>query len=297
MKKMTNRISVAVVMTVFNRKEKTEKCIKSIIKETENDSISLDFYITNDCSTDGTEELLKYYQKNYPNNSFVILSGSGNLFWNKGMYLSYGEALKKKYDFYLWVNNDVEFSKGFLLELIKDYNKARRNQKFVIICGAVRYRDKNELSYGGAVNYSKINPYKRLLLVPNGNIQKCDCINGNCLLIPGETGVLVGNVDERYEHGFGDFDYGYKLIKYGGQPYVASNFVGMCDRNSTVGSWKDSSLPLKMRFELKNKPIGQPPYSHKIFLRKWFPKFWFYYWIKPYVRIICSSLINKIRKR
>lgn len=293
---MNNSISIAVVMTVFNRKEKTKKCIESILKEVNDSSIDIDFYITDDGSTDGTKDLIKGYQKKYKDSKFFILNGSGNLFWNKGMYLAYGEALKNKYNFYLWVNNDVEFYSGFLSVLIKDYNKSKNNNQSVIICGAVRYIDKNELSYGGSLNKSKTNPYKRELIMPNGEIQKCHCINGNCLLIPSETSELIGNVDERYEHGFGDFDYGYKLIEAGGQPYIASRFVGICDRNSIVNTWKDSSLSIKRRIELKNKPTGQPPYSHKIFLKKWFPKMWLYYWIKPYMGIIVSSINYKIRK-
>lgn len=293
---MINSISIAVVMTVFNRKDKTDKCISSILKEIIDDSIKIDFYITDDCSTDGTDNLIQQYKINYPTNKFVVLEGTGKLFWNKGMHLSYGEALKNNYDFYLWVNNDVEFEKGFLSGLIKDYYEAQKQNNLVIICGPVRYKDKYEISYGGAINESAINPYKRRMVTPVGRIQECQCINGNCLLIPKETASLIGNVDERYEHGFGDFDYGYKLIECGGQPYSASNFVGICDRNSIIGSWKDSSLPLRKRIELKNRPTGQPLYSHKIFLKKWYPRLWVYYLIKPYVGIVSSSLINKIRK-
>jgi len=294
---MNKSISVAVVMTVFNRKEQTEKCISSILKEMDHMSLNTDFYVTDDGSNDGTRELFKHYQEMYTNSKFVVLEGSGSLFWNKGMHLAYGEALKQtSYDFYLWVNNDVEFFTGFLSEILRDYSRAREKQEYVIICGGVRYRDRNELSYGGAINHSEINPYNRTLLTPNGHIQECDCVNGNCLLIPSETAALIGNIDERYEHGFGDFDYGYRLIRAGGQPYVASEFVGKCDRNSIIGSWKDTSLPINKRFLLKNKPTGQPPYSHKIFLKKWFPKLWFYYWIKPYIGIVSSSLTYRIRK-
>lgn len=295
---MKKSISIAVVLTVFNRKEQTEKCLLSVLREIKTDkSINIDFYITNDKSTDATGELLNSFQKKYTNINFFVFEGTGNLYWNKGMHLAYGEALKSTYDFYLWVNNDVEFYEGFLHDLLKDYSTAKKNNMPVIICGSVSYRGRKEISYGGAVNYSKINPYKRTLLIPSGSVQECDCINANCLLIPWESALLVGNLEERYEHGFGDFDYGYRLIKAGGQPFVASNFVGKCDRNSLNGSWKDSSLPIKKRVALKNSPTGQPPYSHKLFLKKWFPAFWYYYWIKPYARIIISSIVYKVRKQ
>lgn len=289
-------ISIAVVMTVFNRKEKTEKCISSILSEITDDSVSIDFYITDDNSTDGTVDLINSFKECSLDSNFIVLEGNGNLFWNKGMHLAYGAALKQNYDYYLWVNNDVEFYNGFLEGLINDYLSVRKYNRYSIICGPVHYKDKKELSYGGALNKSKINPYKRVMVKPIGNAQKCHCINGNCLLIPKETSDLIGNVDERYEHGFGDFDYGYKLIENGGQPYSASKYVGTCDRNKIDGTWKDASLPIKKRIELKNKPTGQPPYSHKIFLKKWYPKMWIYYYVKPYIGILFSSLINNIRK-
>ena len=104
------------------------------------------------------------------------------------------------------------------------------------------------------------------------------------------------SVDEIYEHGFGDFDYGYRLLNAGGQPYIASDFVGTCDRNSKKGTWEDPSIPLKERIKKKNSPVGQPFASHKYFLKKWFPTFWPYYLYKPYARILVTSAIHKVRR-
>lgn len=284
-------------MTLFNRADKTKKCIDSILSESIKGDFLFNFYITNDGSTDNTGTLLDEYIRNNRSHSFHIFSGSGNLFWNKGMYLAYEEALKNNCDYFLWVNNDVEFSKGFLNELIRDAERVSKETSIYLICGSVSYRDRNELSYGGAVNLSKVNPYKRKLLQPNGKPQNCDCVNGNCLLIPHATGILIGNVDERYEHGFGDFDYGYKVNAGGGQCYVASNFVGKCDRNDICGTWRDITLPICKRIELKNRPTGQPPYSHRVFLRKWFSTLWLWYLVSPYVSIIMTGLKYKITRR
>ena len=90
---MNKVVSVAVIMTVYNRKKKTKKCITSILEDVSKDSIGIDFYITNDGSTDGTLEMIEDLKNTY-NNKFIVINGTGNLFWNKGMYLSYGEALK-----------------------------------------------------------------------------------------------------------------------------------------------------------------------------------------------------------
>ena len=80
-----NMISIAVIMTVFNRKEKTKTCIDFLISEIFETQCSMDFYITNDGCTDGTHDLLESYNK-FPNVHIVELQGTGNLFWNKGMH-------------------------------------------------------------------------------------------------------------------------------------------------------------------------------------------------------------------
>ena len=209
---------------------------------------------------------------------------------------AYGEALKNNVDYYLWVNNDVIFRKGFLQAIINDALEAKKTHTLSIICGSVSKIGSDEWSYGGTKNLSNVNPYKRKVIIPNGHIQECDCVNGNCLLIPYETAICVGNIEERYEHGFGDFDYGYKLKSQGGKNFVASEYVGYCDRNTDLGTWKDPSVPFIERIKKKNKPNGQPYKSHKLFLKKWFPKLWLYYLWKPYIGIAVTSLKYKVKK-
>lgn len=162
-----SKTSVAVVMTVFNRIEKTSKCIDSLLAENTNDEFHFSFYITNDGSTDNTSEVLAQYQARFPEVSFSILNGSGNLFWNKGMFLAYGKALKSNVDYYLWVNNDVVFRKGFLEKIINDAKVAKEQSKLIMICGSVSKMGSNEWSYGGVKNLSNVNPYKRQIVIPS----------------------------------------------------------------------------------------------------------------------------------
>lgn len=288
-------ISVAIIMTVFNRVDKTKKCIDSILKENIKNEFCFSFYITNDGSNDGTDKLLKDYQTNYKDINFNVFLGDGTLFWTKGMAVSYGEALKNKHDYYLWVNNDVTFKEGFLEALIKDEKTARDIVTLNIICGTVCSFDDGEWTYGGYKNLSKTNPYKRTKIFPNGDIQVCDCVNGNCLLIPFVTAQKLGNLDKRYAHAFGDFDYGYKLKANGGKAFVASGYVGYCNRNSLLNTWNDPSLKIVERIKKKNLPNGVPYKSHKLFLQKWFPKYWVYFLWRPYFRICITSLQNKLK--
>ena len=92
-------LSVAAILTCFNRKNKTQKCLESLFKILPD----CDVYITDDGSTDGTRDML---HQCFP--KVKVISGTGNLFWSRGMYTAWKEAVKGKYDYYLWLNDDIE---------------------------------------------------------------------------------------------------------------------------------------------------------------------------------------------
>ena len=71
--------SIAVLLTVFNRKEKTLQCLGNLYKQLPIQGYSVDIYLTNDGCTDGTPEAIaqKFPEVN-------IIHSKGNLFWNRG---------------------------------------------------------------------------------------------------------------------------------------------------------------------------------------------------------------------
>lgn len=92
---------IAIIMTCFNRKEKTLKCLGSLLADSEH---NLQVYMVDDGSTDGTGDAVKV---SFP--QVNVIRGDGNLFWNRGMHMAFSKAVEVGYDFYLWVNDDVEF--------------------------------------------------------------------------------------------------------------------------------------------------------------------------------------------
>ena len=92
--------TIAVLLTVFNRKDKTLKCLEQLYNQLPLREYQVDIYLTNDGCTDGTPEAIN---QKYP--QIHIIQGTGNLFWNRGMYLAWQEAAKNDYDFYLWLND------------------------------------------------------------------------------------------------------------------------------------------------------------------------------------------------
>lgn len=287
-------IKVAIILTCHNRICKTERCLDTIIQG--NKEYDITFFITEDASIDGTLEMLINKTKlNYENVRFIITKGNGNLFWNRGMFISFEKALKENFQFYIWVNDDVKFYDSFISDLIADYNYAKQINKYSIITGATKWSNKKQVSYGGGKLLNKKNILNFRILAPNGNIQECDVMNGNCVLISKDLSEKVGNLDYRYEHAFGDIDYGFRVKRIGGVIFVSSKFIGDCDKNCHINTWGDYRLPILKRIKLMKNKNGLPRRSLKLILKKWTGFRWIIYYYRPYFHIFVSNILFKLR--
>ena len=106
--------SIAVLLTVHNRKEKTLECLSYLYQQKIPEGYYFDVYLTNDGCTDGTPDAVKQH---YP---FVnIINGDGNLYWNRGMYKAWETASStQNYDYYFWLNDDTTLKENALSILV-----------------------------------------------------------------------------------------------------------------------------------------------------------------------------------
>lgn len=214
---------IAVLLTCYNRKEKTLKSLSSVFSQDGlGNEYNIEVFLVDDGSTDGTNYAI--------NNQFPkvnIIAGDGNLFWNRGMCLAWQTAANanKKFDYYLWLNDDTFLNSDAInILLIGGLDNS-------IICGTTISKKNNKLTYGG---YSTS---KKKLISPNGVLQECDYFNGNCVLIPHKVFELVGNLDSIFHHALGDFDYGLRARKLGVKLYVSSEVIGNCDNHPNLPKW------------------------------------------------------------
>jgi len=77
---MKSNATIAVLITCFNRKAKTLESLRLLFAQDLPPDVSLQVYLVDDGSTDGTGEAIA---QTYP--QVTILSGTGSLFWNGGM--------------------------------------------------------------------------------------------------------------------------------------------------------------------------------------------------------------------
>ena len=270
---------IAVLLTCFNRKEKTIKCLESLFDATMPEEFELEVFLVDDGSMDGTgEEVQKVFPK------VNVISGDGNLFWNRGMNLAWKTATDKgAFSFYLWLNDDVIVHKYFLKSLLKDFEKIGKSDSIVVgPCSSLE----GEVTYSGYINLRN-----NRKIEPNGEIQLCEYFNGNVVLIPHAVFKKVGYLDPIYHHDQGDFDYGLRAEKLGVKSYVCAISIGICERHSELPRWCNPNYPLGDRLKSFKSPLGGRPKLTFIFQKKYIGlTIAIYHYLTIHVRLVFPRL-------
>ncbi len=260
-------MKIAVLLTCHNRKEKTINCINGLSLST----ADISFVVVDDGSNDGTVEALEQMK------DVTVLKGDGNLFYSGGMRKAMEYALASiDADFYVLVNDDVSFYEG-ILDKVSMLDMGR------VYVGAMQDSDGN-CSYGGVKYYSGIHYNK---VTPQSTDRSCDTFNANFVAVPAGIFKTVPIMDEHYIHSLGDFDYGLSIKKAGYPIEVLEYYAGVCNNNSSLGTWNDKSLSRKERIRLKESVKGAPFKPWFYFLKKNFGLgYALIYSITPYLRIM-----------
>ena len=236
---------VALMLSCYNRKEKTRQCLLSLKEQCANEqNLSVDIYVFDDNSTDGTREMLNEL---FP--EIIVIQGDGNSFWCKSMYILMKVTSERNYDFYLMINDDVSFYKNALYTMFHSYEKAGGG------CGIVG-TTRNSLT--GIATYGGRNELRGALLEPDVNLKKCQWTNWNCFLVDAEIVSKIGIIDGKYKHSWGDYDYSFRMVKNGIPIYIAEDYVGECELNSVKGSFQDATLKRSERLRKLISPKGMP---------------------------------------
>lgn len=207
---------VAVLMTCYNRMETTLRCLRSLFAQELPAGWTLDVWLVDDASPDGTGEKVKaaFPQVN-------VITSPGNLFWCKGMRLAWDTAAKAKgYDGYLWLNDDVELYPGALMALAAD---AEAVEDEAILVGALHAERRGPDDLSAAVVYGV--GYAR----PTGRPERSKgAMNGNFVYVTRPAYQTIGPLYGGYGHGYGDHDYGWMADRAGVARYCLSKAVGFC---------------------------------------------------------------------
>lgn len=231
---------IAVLITCFNRVNTTIECLDNLFQATLPANTSVEVFLVDDASPDltGLKVKAKYPEVN-------VISGDGTLYWSGGMYKAWEEAANtKEFDFYLWLNDDTHILPEAIVELIKD--DAISQSKSVIV-GSCQSKKDNSFTYGGYVGETS--------LIPTGVPQKCEFTNGNLVWVPKHVYSTIGNLNKRYIHLYGDFDYSMRVNRAGLSCYASSQFLATCEPNEK-SYWGTEDLSTWQKLKLLHHPKG-----------------------------------------
>lgn len=241
---MGAKYSIAVLMTCYNRVETTLRCLERLKAAVELVSDArFDVWLVDDASPDDTGTKVKAA---FP--EVNVIQSPGNLFWCKGMRLAWDAAVASgnKYDFYLWLNDDVMLKPDALVVVMKDYI----NGGGVIVGRMSSDESEREESFG-----------------MRGD--KGDWVNGNLVLISREVYEKVGPICGKYLHAYGDHDYGLRAKRAGFSLRGSSDFCGVCPEEPERYHWM-KGRGLRGRLKLLSDPKGYNMHDAVLFrYRNW----------------------------
>jgi GT2 family glycosyltransferase len=279
---------IAVIMTCFNRRETTLTCLRALLRQQEPPTnYAIRVVLTDDGSTDGTAEAVR---REFP--EIAVLPGDGKLYWVGGTELAWDAAAPA--DFYLWLNDDVRLRPNAIKALVDVYEAS--GDPGTIVVGATCDPDVGKTCTGGM---RRDGWYNVSVMQPTDDVQMCDSINGNIVLVPRAAEERIGRLDPAYTHFFADGDYGIRARKAGLPVLLAPGHLGECRLNPVAGSSFDRELPLRERWRKMFGPKGyRPPKQWWAFVKAHAPRPKVAYWAMPYVLFGVESLFGaRVRLR
>lgn len=285
------RPRIAAVMTVFNRRDVTLECLRSLDEQRDLDA-ELHVVVVDDASPDGTADAVA---EQYPD--VELLHGDGTLYWNGGMHLAYGAALSRGYDYYLWLNDDTRLDPDAVSRLVATQEwLSDRGDPPAIVVGSTRHPVDGRLTYGGRHRPSAWRPMHFTLVQPKDTPQPADTMNGNCVLIPRSVARAVGNVDPAFRQQMGDYDYGLRAQAGGIGIWVAPGTIGTC---ATHPERRTDDQPLRDEVRRLWSIKELTPSAWQTFTRRHAGPLWLMYFVSPYVRrslrLVREKLVSQRR--
>ena len=274
--------NIAVLLTCHNRKETTKTCLKRLF-EIRSD---IDVYCVDDNSTDGTAQMITV---EFP--QVTLIEGDGNLFWSRGMRLAWVTAREKKeYDFYFWLNDDLELYANAFDELLACSHSEKDK---AVITGLVEEKTSHEAIYGGS------DAAKRLIAA-NGKLNEVTFLNGNFVIVPRYVFDKIGFLDKHFRHDLGDVDYGLTAKEHDMHVYTSRCYIGSTDAalRSKHMRIRMDNVNIAKRFKRLYSPLGSNPFITFYFKRKHqgLPKAFVYFLYLHFINLLPDAVWNKVSR-
>jgi GT2 family glycosyltransferase len=256
-------MKIAILLTTFNRRDKTIACLQSIEAQVLASDTFLEIYLTDDNSSDGTAEAVRIL---FP--GVKLFQGTGSLYWAGGMRNSWRQALRADVDQYLLLNDDTILYPDAITRLLA-YNVQVDQEEERAICIGNTCDEAQKITYGGKRLMSKFS-VKSSFVYSDNSFVACDMGNANIMLVPDHVVKKIGILSDAFTHGIADYDYTLKARKAGIIILTAPGFLGLC-KHDHANNWKASGSAFKERLEFLKSPKGLAYHEYLSFTWDHFP--------------------------
>ncbi len=202
-------MKIFIIVLNWNKKDLTLECLQSIQKINQPPKSQISLLVVDNASTDDSVKAIK---KAFP--KVIILENEKNLGYAEGNNRGMEYALKKKADYLLILNNDIEVDKGFLVQLIKVLEKEKKaglaSPKIYFAPGYEFHKEdykkdeKGKVIWyaGGIIDWDNIlSSHRGVDEVDKGQYDKVietDYASGSCMLIKKEVLKEIGLFDKKF---------------------------------------------------------------------------------------------------
>ena len=232
-----NNYNVQVIIPTLNRKQITVKCVEKLLKGT---YLNFNIIICDSGSTDGTQnEFINYKNIEY-------LNVGRNKWWSGAINAGIRKALDYQPDYVLIMNDDIDFSKTLIQDLLTDSLKFKNS----IISPSQKIQEGTFLG----IIYKGFMKRPKMIYLDNiiNEYVNVDSSNGCCLFMPSRIFDDVGYIDEVFcPHLAGDSEFQIRAKKQGYRTIASSN-IKISQGDSTDYY---SRVKLKNMFTFYGSPV------------------------------------------
>lgn len=286
----TAPLQVAILLTCYNRKQKTLLFLKSLTDQVAFKALAADIYLLDDGSIDGTTQAVNSL---YPGVNTVW--APGNLYWAGGMLTIWKHATKQKgYDIFMLFNDDVVLQNDSIERLLDTYKLLKGSG--TILIGSTLSPTSNKMSYGGHMLY-KPNRAAYYAITPDHNkVLPCHLANANIFLVDKATIDKIGLFSDKYTHFLADFDYTITASRNDIGVYVAPGYYGYCEDDHGV-NWLSGKYSLKQRVNYLYNVKGLAYKEYLYYIKKHFPADYNRAIFKLWAKTLFPIIWDKLKKR
>ncbi|MGI4750524.1 MAG: glycosyltransferase family 2 protein [Janthinobacterium lividum] len=285
-------MTIAVLLTTFNRKQKTLACLQNLYNQALPEDVHLKIFLTDDNSADGTADAVATA---FP--EVTVYHGNGSLFWAGGMRNTWQKALITNADYYLLLNDDTLLTHTAIASLLKCSNYVKsKGSKPAICVGSTADDETGKISYGGRKLHNKNSWREGSFVFSETEFVNCDVANANILLVPAAVVNNLGILSTAFTHGLADYDYTIKAKKAGYGLVVAPGFLGTCI-DDHGNNWKSANTTLQERVAYLKSPKGLAYHEYLGFIKEHFPKSYPAAFTKLWLKTLFPAIWDKFKNK